>query len=661
VKVDNRRLARRHIHSFLIQTFFHGLIDRLSREQERELARGRSNLFSALGRAGSFFGGQDDFSLRNFKAWLDKSVFGQDAAVADEIARWLPDELFGRVNGANARFARKREFAIETARKFLTRVEELAREFRLTQRAPAGGGSPVGGEEEDDTPMLLDVFFDRGLFPSYAFPTDLCSFYVFERDGRTVRIKERPQQSKDKALSEYAPGRLLVINKKTYRVGGIYEEGGNPAAPAAGLFAAPLDPYVYCEVCEYVRTSAPAEPGEQCPVCQTELRQHELLDPPGFSPENGMPVEERDREQEISYATTAQFPTPTTPDRFVWKTGAGVNLRHAYEEDRGLVVVNRGPDNAGFRICSRCGAAKPETESWPQHGHERPFQLSDFVMSGQRLGRHCVGPLHDQPVYLGHSFRTDLLLLRVPLRAPLSYGPRHRWLQDALRTTAEALSLGASRVLDVDPGELSAGYRLIPAASDEDQGALGVADFYLFDTASGGAGYAAEAGDMLPRVLDEVLRLLEHCPRRCENSCTECLRHYGNRYWQERLDRFLAKDMLTYARYGTAPVVAEIEKQAWQLRPLERYLQLEGWQSEENAVVSGRRVPLVIRSEEAADTFAVGTYPALLDRNAEQFGHPLHELDGEDDVKLILLNDFVVSRDLPSAYREFRRQAGFER
>jgi hypothetical protein len=272
-----------------------------------------------------------------------------------------------------------------------------------------------------------------------------------------------------------------------------------------------------------------------------------------------------------------------------------------------------------------------------------------------------VGPLHDQPVYLGHSFRTDLLLLRVPLRAPLSYGPRHRWLQDALRTTAEALSLGASRVLDVDPGELSAGYRLIPAASDEDQGALGVADFYLFDTASGGAGYAAEAGDMLPRVLDEVLRLLEHCPRRCENSCTECLRHYGNRYWQERLDRFLAKDMLTYARYGTAPVVAEIEKQAWQLRPLERYLQLEGWQSEENAVVSGRRVPLVIRSEEAADTFAVGTYPALLDRNAEQFGHPLHELDGEDDVKLILLNDFVVSRDLPSAYREFRRQAGFER
>jgi len=661
VKVDNKRLARRHIHSFLIQTFFHGLIDRLSPEAQKELAAGRSNLFSAFGTAESFFDGQDEFSLRNFKVWLDSSVFGGDSVVADEIARWLPDELFGDVNGVKARFAKKKEFAIDTARKFVTRVEELRAGLRRARRPPAPGTNAAAVEVEEDAAMLLDLFFDQGLFPSYAFPTDLCSFYVFERDGKTVRIKERPQQSKDKALSEYAPGRLLVINKKTYRVGGIYQEGGNPIAPTAALFAAPLDTYVYCEVCEYVRTSAPMAPDERCPVCETPLRQQELLDPPGFSPENGRPVEERDREQEVSYATTAQFPSPATPDRFQWRTGAGAYLRHAYEEDRSLVVVNRGPDNAGFRICSRCGAAKPETDSFPQPGHGRPFELSDYIMAGQRVGRYCMGPLHNQAVYLGHSFRTDLLLLRVPLHAPLSYDPRHRWLQDALRTTAEALSLGASRVLDVDPGELSAGYRLIPAVGDEDQGALGIADFYLFDTASGGAGYAAEAGDMLPRVLDEVLRLLENCPRRCENSCTECLRHYGNRYWQERLDRFLAKDLLSYARLGTAPPVAPLERQSWQLRPLQRFLELEGWRSQENAVVAGVTVPLAIQSAENADTFAVGTYPALLDRDAEGFRHPLHALDGEDDVRLIFLNDFVVSRDLPAAYREFRKQAGLER
>ena len=107
--------------------------------------------------------------------------------------------------------------------------------------------------------------------------------------------------------------------------------------------------------------------------------------------------------------------------------------------------------------------------------------------------------------------------------------------------------------------------------------------------------------------------------------------------------------------------LAPLERQSWQLRPLQRFLELEGWQSAENATVAGVRVPLAIRSAENADTLAVGTYPGLLDRDGEAFRHPLHALDGEDDVRLIFLNDFVVSRDLPAAYREFRKRAGLER
>jgi len=283
-------------------------------------------------------------------------------------------------------------------------------------------------------------------------------------------------------------------------------------------------------------------------------------------------------------------------------------------------------------------------------------------MQRDKVGRRCNGQLTD-PIYLSHSFLTDLLLLRVPLHEPLAYDPRHQWIHAALRTAAEALSLGASRVLDVDAGELSAGYRLIPAAGSDDPGALGVADFYLFDTASGGAGYAAEAGDILPRVLDQTMKLLKECPKDCERSCTNCLRHYGNRYWQEHLDRYLAIDLLNYARLGQPPAVPSVERQAWELVPLQRFLELEGWKSEAKGLVDGIRVPLVVRSGASgnSDVFALGTYPALLNRDAEGFRHPLHELDSEDDVKLVLLNQFVVSRDLPTAYRHFRKQAGLDR
>src|SRR5690606_20133778 len=45
VTIDNRRLARRHIHSYLIQTFFHHQLDRLPDGQLRREARTSGSLF----------------------------------------------------------------------------------------------------------------------------------------------------------------------------------------------------------------------------------------------------------------------------------------------------------------------------------------------------------------------------------------------------------------------------------------------------------------------------------------------------------------------------------------------------------------------------------------------------------------------------------------
>lgn len=37
-----------------------------------------------------------------------------------------------------------------------------------------------------------------------------------------MRTVQQPQQSISQALSEYAPGRLIVIDRKTYRSGGVF-------------------------------------------------------------------------------------------------------------------------------------------------------------------------------------------------------------------------------------------------------------------------------------------------------------------------------------------------------------------------------------------------------------------------------------------------------
>jgi hypothetical protein len=95
--------------------------------------------------------------------------------------------------------------------------------------------------------------------------------------------------------------------------------------------------------------------------------------------------------------------------------------------------------------------------------------------------------------------------------------------------------------------------------------------------------------------------------------------------------------------YGEVPAMAPLEAQRRQLAPLRRFLELEGWEVEQEGH------PLVVRRGGRA--VAVRTYPALLDSDAPGFVRP----PGFDGV---LLRDYVVTRDLPAAYDELRRVIG---
>src|SRR5690606_28345753 len=134
--------------------------------------------------------------------------------------------------------------------------------------------------------------------------------------------------AKSQALSEYAPGRLLVVNKRTYRVGGIFVEGPPTSSPAIDLFSGALRRYVGCLRCSFLRmeSGGAAEKtveGTPCPVCTQPLFVRELVDPPAFTPERGRPVGESDREQDITYASSAQLPELVDRDEFSWVDGPG--------------------------------------------------------------------------------------------------------------------------------------------------------------------------------------------------------------------------------------------------------------------------------------------------------------------------------------------------
>jgi ATP-dependent helicase YprA (DUF1998 family) len=637
LKADNQRLARRHVNSHLLQTFFHSRLDALSEDEQAEIAKHRPGIMSAFGDAEEFFTGTGEFSYVEFEKWMRGEVLKPRSEVVEDVAGWLPTAIFKIDEGTLA--DAKRKFVREIAETLLRTLAQLRDE-----RVGAPSGEEETGDEEasaEDSGGLLDTCFDRGLLPSYAFPTDLCSFVIQEWDKTSSRwrinVKERPQLAKAQALSEYAPGRLLVVNKQTYRVGGIFVDGPAVAAPAVALFAQPLSRYVGCSRCSFISieggsTTRTLE-GSPCPVCRTPLFVREYLDPPAFSPDEGRALFEGDREQDFTFASSAQLPEIAERNEFDWRDGPGVNMSHAYGEDVLLVVANKGKEAAGFSVCESCGGAWIDGEE-PEGSHTRPFLVPRHVLERDGATHKCDGEVR-RGLFLVHDFKTDLLLLRGRFRAPLNYQPGQPWINDALATLAEALALGASLHLDIDPGELSAGFR--PALDAGDQS---VAELYLFDTSSGGAGYAADAGEQLQNVLDKTEELLRECPGGCERSCTKCLRHYGNRFLHSRLDRRLALQLLRFFRTGAVPPFASTAEQARTVRPLKRFLELEGWTTETDS--SG-----ALRCD-GPRSMTVGVYPALLASDAADADHPTASTS---EAPRVLLPDYLVEHDLPSAYQ----------
>ncbi len=638
IKIDNEKIARRHMHSYLIQTFFHEALDRGG----IPLATSSGYLQSALGRAHDFYNEDpsNDMRFGKFSEWVHRRVIDQNGDLLESIISWLPKEISTDLP----------DWLKETSHTLLSSLIAIGKEIEDKNK---------GEDDEEGEGLLLDVLFGKGILPTYAFPTDLSSFSVekLEKNRGRWRVvtEERPQQAIGLALSEYAPGRLIVIDKKTYRSGGIAASTIATERDRARPLFDHLTPYIYCPSCGYVQDpQSPEEEGGPCPVCRTtNLDKMDMVTPEVFHPENSKELEESDREQELTYATSAQFPVPIGGREVGEWQRLGRHSSHTYENDRLLVIVNKGKkdENLGFQVCEKCGTSVV-TGQGSLDRHERCYR-TQWGQGGKPPA--CDG--QPRQVFLGHTFQSDVMIWRIgiedPLSADMSSSIAINALSDSLRTLADGLLISASRFLDVDPAEFSVGFRIVPSPEPGKQ----MADVYLFDTLSGGAGYADQVGRDISDILrNHLLLLLQNCPKLCDRSCYNCLRHYGNQHWHESLDRHLAVTLLNYALDGTLPLTDDLHLQAERLRPLRHMLELEGYKCVQGRSYHGYDIPLWIKTSNG--DLAVGCFNGLLDDLSEGFSHPLHEVETLGGPMIQLLNDYQLSRNLPDAYQLVRELIG---
>lgn len=643
VKVDNAKIARRHVHAYLVQTFFHEVMA----QGTNVPAEKTSLLLKALGSTQDFFYGAEDtgLNLAGFEDWVSRRVLAKNADLKTSVVAWLPPNL-------DTRGSTLGEWLMETAEGLLATLRALASEVpphvtldETNEEDAEVDENPGSGAEQKE---LLEFLFFHGLLPSYAFPTSLCSFLVEELKKNAngnweIRTLQRPQQSMSKALSEYAPGRLIVIDKKTYRSGGVFADLPAGEVNRARALFKNSKKHVHCEACSFVRDPNKAGgEGEICPVCGRELKEETMILPEVFGPENAEDLPEDDREQDITFATMAQFPQPVDPEAFTF-TECGPNASFTHATDRTLVTVNRGKEGSqlgGFSVCVDCGYATVFDQYAPQAGvHDRPYRQ----LGPKGTPPRCSGAF--RRVLLGHDFSTDLLLLRLKIAAPLVTNTVEvvvlQMLEDALHSIAEALRLAASRhrQLDLDPAEFGSGFRIEPALQDQ----VRMLDIFLYDTLSGGAGYAEVAARNLPEILNATLALLEGCT--CETSCTECLNHFHNQHLQQRLDRKLGASLLRYAVLGEKPCCSSPNEQIATLSQLRSSLELDGFRC---TAVGTPEIPLL--AERDGRRVAIGCYPGLI--GTPEFMHTVRNASGVNDT--LELNEYLLRSNLPDAHQRVR-------
>ena len=423
----------------------------------------------------------------------------------------------------------------------------------------------INGDKETSA---FEVFYSEGFIPSYSFPKNVVKFYVEKEApyGRraTKDIKYAPERDIAVAISEYAPGRFITIDKKIYKSGGLY---ANPIPRGydhnqAEYYFNSKDykkEIVVCTECNWFGNVN--KEYTECPYCHNKIEYKTMIKPWGFAPVKGESVKYEDEEEEKTYAEAPYY--SYVPKETEMKSYKNSHVRFAKLENHDVLTVNMGKKKQGFNICMKCGGAEVAG----------PVNTGEFHFSqpyhGRFLCRH-EGTVATN-IYLGYEFLTDMFMIDIKYDSETLVtnfdSEEKSILRSAATTLHEAIKKAASLSLDIDYNEISGGWR----TRYEEAGDSHI-EMFFYDNLTSGAGYSSMLGEagVLEDVFARTKRILTDCS--CSRSCRNCLDNFYNQRNHDQFDRTLALQLLEYALEGKYPEDYAMDEQEAILAPLKKLI-----------------------------------------------------------------------------------------
>ncbi|MCP4356420.1 MAG: DUF1998 domain-containing protein, partial [Chloroflexi bacterium] len=529
VVVANEKIVRRHVHSVLMAAFFRWVKETKGYDfrnvgqfftpetQETEAAPDLLRQFAEdkpaeVQEALLRIVPQElhpDLDLDGWE-WLSKLINDEGTGILDFAA--------GEVKGDLDEFARmEQEVLREGGKNKYRQAEYFQRVANTVRHRP-----------------LFGFLGSRNVLPKYGFPTD-----VVELRTNHLPVPEAGQIELQRdlkiAIAEYAPGGQVVAGGKVWTSGGLHRQLNRDW---------PKHYYAVCPECSHFHHSLDQDIQGPCVVCGANLRTNKRLYGKFIVPEFGFIVAENPKDSGNSrpqrfYSTQVFF---SEYARAADGNGAldedsdkqaeideGLSSSQAqiwrkYSRYGKLALVNPGPLNRGYRICSSCGFAEPAP--LPQKSRRKSKKSNEH--RHPRTGKPCKGFTHS--FHLGHEFITDVL--------ELSFAGQvvHSANYDLWWSLVFSLLEGASQALGIRRDDLSGTLYRKPGSP--------VPAIILFDNVPGGAGHVRRIANQLAPTFKTAFERVNDCECGQETSCYECLRNFRNQIYHDQLQRGLARDFL---------------------------------------------------------------------------------------------------------------------
>lgn len=532
--MQNEIIARRHVRSLLLQSFFYQAMG-------GQLAQG---LFGSWGTVATFSNKQQADRLIQYLAvnratLIDRCAKVVHPDVSSHLDAWLtalPNE-------------------VQTA---------------IQKRDP---------DEE-----LLEIFISAGLLPKYAFPVDVVSLTI-PSPGGPYRANDRNEEDAMQrdlkiALSEYAPGGEVIKGEfpKTY----IYQSAGIYDPFEKSPDYRPTGILLECGDCQSVTLHKVVEPiPERCQECQSfNVMPLRYLLPPGFTVDSAKPNAGRTEyegggRERAGYATPARLHVGQSSFNAGQASTFAPRL-YTLVREGDLFIANKGLDRnfPGFLICPTCGRAITEDTNG-KHQYPANIPPQRGKNQGPRAGNWCPNQNDFEQMILGYPFHSEVILLGIDLPPGLDapyVDPSGKAIWYSFGTL---VANAAALVLQIDPSELKVGVRAVRRDAQRLHG-----EVFIYDDVPGGAGYARSIAQNLQLILEKALSTGERCENpECDGACYHCLYDYRNQSLHPLLDRQLGTALLRFLLRNQMPQLdpirvqrgvdglAEYAREIWETKP----------------------------------------------------------------------------------------------